>query len=99
MRYSKLVLILFLVVSVLSASGIQQLQGAEKKAVKGPAQININTAGVDQLSTLPGIGEKKALRIIEFRKKNGRFKKTRDIMKVKGIGEKTFKKFAPKIRV
>lgn len=98
MKNLKNVLIFFLILTVISMSGIQ-LNGAEKNGVKKSGQININTAGVDQLSKLPGIGKKKAERIISFRKKNGRFRKTRDIMKVKGIGEKTFKKFAAKIRV
>lgn len=98
MRFSKIFLIFFLVLAIFSMSGIQ-LQGAEKKVVKKSGQININTAGVDQLSKLPGIGKKKAERIISFRKKNGRFRRTREIMKVKGIGEKTFKRFAGRIRV
>ena len=98
MRISKIFLIIFLVLAIFSMSGIQ-LQGAEKRVVKKSGQININTAGVDQLSKLPGIGKKKAERIISFRKKNGRFRRTREIMKVKGIGEKTFKKFAGRIRV
>ena len=98
MRISKIFLIIFLVLAIFSMSGIQ-LQGAEKRVAKKSGQININTAGVDQLSKLPGIGKKKAERIISFRKKNGRFRRTREIMKVKGIGEKTFKKFAGRIRV
>ena len=98
MKTMKIFLIVFLVLSIVSMSGIQ-LNGAEKKVVKRSNLININTAGVDQLSKLPGIGKKKAERIIAFRKKNGRFRKTRDIMKVNGIGEKTYLKFAKKIRV
>ena len=98
MRYSKNFLIIFLVLTIVSVSAVK-LEGVEKKGVKKSGQININTAGVDQLSKLPGIGKKKAERIISFRKKHGRFRKTRDIMKVKGIGEKTYKKFSGKIRV
>jgi|GEM_PF-2232362 len=98
MSYLKSFLVIFLVLAILSISGLQ-LSGAEKKSVHRTGQININTAGVDQLSKLPGIGVKKAERIISFRKKNGRFRKTRDIMKVKGIGEKTYKKFAGRIRI
>ncbi len=98
MRNVRNFLIFFLVLAIFSMSGLQ-LQGAEKKAVKRSGLININTSGVDQLSKLPGIGKKKAERIISFRKKHGRFRRTREIMKVKGIGEKTFKKFAKRIRV
>ena len=61
--------------------------------------ININYANSDTLIKLPGIGKTKAKRIIEFRKKNGKFKRISDIMKINGIGEKTFKKFSKKITV
>lgn len=52
--------------------------------------INLNTAGADELVSLPGIGESTAEKIIEYRNKKGKFKKIQDIMKVKGIGQKKF---------
>ena len=51
--------------------------------------VNLNTANVEQLMTLEGIGESYAERIIEFREKNGPFQSPEDLLKVKGIGEKT----------
>jgi len=48
--------------------------------------ININTADVALLDTLPGIGPSKATAIIDYRAKNGLFATTKDIQKVKGIG-------------
>jgi competence protein ComEA len=54
------------------------------------AMVNINSAGVDELVTLPGIGKAYAERIVEYRQKNGPFKKVEDILNVRGIGEKTF---------
>jgi competence protein ComEA len=53
-------------------------------------KININTASADELLQLRGIGEKKAASIIEFREKQGPFKLPEDLMKVPGIGIKTF---------
>jgi len=53
-------------------------------------KIDINTATVNELQKLPRIGEKVAQRIVDFRKQHGDFKKIEEIMKVKGIGEKTF---------
>ncbi|HEX6215869.1 MAG TPA: helix-hairpin-helix domain-containing protein, partial [Vicinamibacterales bacterium] len=50
---------------------------------------------IDQLMTLPGIGQKTAERILEYRTKSGGFKKIEDLMNVKGIGEKSFLKIKP----
>jgi competence protein ComEA len=52
--------------------------------------VNINTADASQLALLPRVGEKAAQRIIEYRTEHGPFKKTTDLMQVKGIGAKTF---------
>jgi competence ComEA-like helix-hairpin-helix protein len=52
--------------------------------------VNINTADASQLALLPRIGEKVAQRIIEYRTEHGPFKKTTDLMQVKGVGAKTF---------
>jgi competence protein ComEA len=57
---------------------------------EGGQKININTASADELMHLKGIGEKKAKAIIEFRKTNGLFKQPKDLIKVPGIGPKTF---------
>ena len=53
-------------------------------------KININTASKEELMTLDGIGEKKAGWIIEYRELHGSFQTIQDIMKVSGIGNKTF---------
>jgi comEA protein len=54
--------------------------------------INLNTAGLDELMRLPGIGEKTAEKIIELRSERGKFKKLEELMDVKGIGEVKFNK-------
>ena len=53
-------------------------------------KVNINTASAEELAQLKRIGPKYAARIIEFRETNGPFKLSEDIMKVKGIGQKTW---------
>lgn len=50
--------------------------------------VNINQASLEQLATIKGIGPVMAKRILEFREKNGPFKKAEDLLSVKGIGEK-----------
>ena len=65
----------------------------------GQKTINLNTATVEQLETLPGIGRKTAERIIEHREKVGAFKKVEELMNVKGIGEKSFLKIKPLLSV
>jgi len=53
-------------------------------------KVNINTANLEDLMTLDGIGQAVAERILAFREKNGPFQKPEDLMMVKGIGEKIF---------
>lgn len=83
-------------------AGPLQARDQEAKAApaaKSVATINLNTATVDQLEGLPGIGRKTAERIVEQRQKVGGFKKIEDLMNVKGIGEKNFLKLKPMITV
>jgi competence protein ComEA len=53
-------------------------------------KVNLNTATLEELMTLDGIGQKVAERILEFREKNGPFQHPEDLMMVKGVGEKIF---------
>jgi competence protein ComEA len=70
-----------------------------KATVSAAAPINLNSATSAQLEALPGIGAKTAERIIEYRQKNGGFKKVEDLMNVRGVGEKSFLKLKPLITV
>lgn len=73
-----------------SLSGTKSLQSS---------LIPINSAGKDALMTLPGIGEVKAEAILQYREQQGRFDELEDLMKVSGIGEKTFEKLKDLIRL
>lgn len=65
-----------------------------KKDVESLAEksINLNTADVNELIRLPGIGEKTAEKIIELRSERGKFKKLEELLDVSGIGEVKFNK-------
>jgi competence protein ComEA len=69
------------------------------KAAAPAVLVNLNTATVTELQTLPGIGAKTAERILQYREKNGPFKKIEELMNVQGIGEKSFLKLRPQITV
>ncbi len=71
---------------------------SETGANTGP-KININSASIAELVKLPGIGPKKAQRIIMFRENNGPYAETHDIVKVKGIGEKSYERLKNLITV
>ena|SRR5690349_14909159 len=75
----------------------QSQEPAPAAAGAKPPAINLNTATLDQLETLPGIGRKTAERILEHRTKIGSFKRIEELMNVKGIGEKSFLKLKPLI--
>lgn len=61
--------------------------------------VYLNDATVDDLRRLPGIGEKRALAILELRRKLGRFKQIEDLLRVKGIGRATLRRLRPLVRV
>ena len=61
--------------------------------------VNLNSAGLEELCTLPGIGEVKAAAIIAWRKQNGAFQSVDDLLKVSGIGPKTLAKIRHRLSV
>jgi competence protein ComEA len=61
--------------------------------------VNINTASAAELNGLPGVGAKTAALIVEYRQKNGPFKKIEELMNVRGVGEKNFLKLKDQVTV
>lgn len=86
-------------VAVIALGMSSGLATAAQKQAAPAAKVNINSATVAQLSELPGVGEKLAARIVEYRQKQGAFKSTQELMNVKGIGEKNLQKLQPHLSV
>ena len=61
--------------------------------------LNLNTATVKQLETLPGIGPALAQRIVEFREKKGGFKRVEDLLAIPGISERKWKAIREMVEV
>jgi comEA protein len=96
-----IVLTLGFAAPALIASGGQDAptrQTPKPAPAEGPA-LNLNSATAAELEKLPGVGPATAVRIVEYRQKNGAFKKVEDLMNVRGIGEKTFLALKPLITV
>jgi competence protein ComEA len=98
--------VVFLAIAVLASAAPDVAAAAQQKssarASAKPASgavVNINSASAGELEALPGIGAKTAARIIEYRQKNGPFKKIEELMNVRGVGEKNFLKLKPQIAV
>jgi len=83
--------------------GFVHITPAQKPQKQLPPQqvprININTASLNELISLPGVGQVIAQRIIEYRDKHGPFRRPQDIIIIKGMSEKKYHKIANSIRV
>ena len=90
-------MVLAFTVAVDAARQSTERPSAGKPAMASP--INLNTATAMQLESLPGIGARTAERIVEYRTKNGGFKKIEELMNVQGVGEKNFLKLKPLVTV
>jgi competence protein ComEA len=95
--------LLSLIAALVLVAGIPHTQAAAQKSPKADAKpaatVNLNTANATELETLPGIGAATAARIVEYRLKNGPFKKIEELMNVQGIGEKSFLKLRSQITI
>jgi competence protein ComEA len=84
--------------SLSAAQGKAAPRSAAAKPAPGKV-VNINTASAAELDGLPGIGAKTAALIVDYRQKNGPFKKIEELMNIRGVGEKNFLKLKDHISV
>ncbi len=93
------VTLVVLALAVASASAQTPARTAPRGTASAEAPVNLNTATPAQLESLPGVGVATAQRIVEYREKNGGFKKIEDLMNVRGVGEKSFLTLKPLVTV
>ena len=70
---------------------------ATRTAPAAGAAVNVNTAGLQELMTLPGVGPALAGRIVEHRKQNGPFHRAEDLLAVRGVGPKLLAKIKDRL--
>lgn len=85
--------------SVTSETGSNSNPPVVREEAGDNGKIDVNTAPVSKLTELPGIGEKKAQAIVDYRNAHGPFAKVSDLTKVKGIGMKMLEKMAPYVQI
>lgn len=85
--------------TIKEAQAMEESGQAAGKTEESDGKVNINTADVDELCKLPGVGEGRAKAIIEYREKQGRFQKKEDIMQVSGIGEKMYARMEEYLKI
>jgi competence protein ComEA len=88
-----------LLITLLAMAGSGAFAQEQTHSATSGTTLNLNSATLPQLEALPGVGRSTAERIIEYRQKNGGFKRIEDLMNVRGIGEKNFLKLKPLITV
>jgi competence protein ComEA len=86
---------IILTVLLAAAMAGQALAATPAATSAATPQVNINTASVQELQLLPRVGPALATRIVDFRTANGPFKAPEELVRVKGIGEKSFANLKP----
>jgi competence ComEA-like helix-hairpin-helix protein len=98
MRKSHLIVLSVILIATISSAAMAA-DSASVVAAPITGIVNLNTADAAQLAMLPRVGLKAAQRIVDYRNEHGSFKKTSDLMQVKGFGEKSFERLAAYVTI
>jgi comEA protein len=96
---NRLVLALVAALVVFGPASVEAQRAAKPPAPASTEVVNLNSATAAQIASLPGIGLKTAELVIQYRQKNGPFKKVEEIMNVRGVGEKSFLRIKDRLSV
>jgi competence protein ComEA len=94
-----LLLTLGVLLATVVATGTTVAAPKAETATATTEAVDLNSATATELETIPGIGPALAKRIVEFRDEHGPFDRVDDLLKVRGIGEKSLDKLRPHLRV
>ncbi len=78
---------------------VQQEKKGEKEYDKQAQTVDLNTAGIQDLTSVTGIGKVTAAKIMAYRQEHGKFGSTQDLLKIKGIGAKKLEKILPQVSI
>jgi competence protein ComEA len=102
-RSDKIVLMGLMVLALVSALGTRAAFAPEPQISQFITRLNepldLNSATLDELIDLPGIGPVLAQRIIEYREKHGGFKTVEELLEIRGIGPKRFEQLKGRVRL
>lgn len=94
---------LWLALALLGAAAAPALAASSgdtaRPRAQAPAPVDVNRAGIAELSALPGIGPKLARRIVAFREEHGPFRKVEELLAVKGIGPRLLERLRDRLTV
>ena len=96
---NRFVLALVAALVVFGSASVQAQRSSKPPAPAATEVVNLNSATAAQIASLPGIGLKTAELVIQYRQKNGPFKKIEEIMNVRGVGEKSFLRIKDRLSV
>ncbi len=93
----KIAMVGLLLLAVTNATAGEPAKGKKAGDSQEQTLININTASMEQLVSLPRIGPAMAQRIVDFRERHGAFKRIEELLNIKGIGPKVFEKLKDRV--